>query len=215
MDTAVNMQIHTEPLTALDRTVYKILYAAVTPRPIAWVSTVDADGTPNLAPYSFFNAICSHPPSLLFCPSYREAPNPKDTLANIRATGEFVVNFVTESNAAAMNITAQETAPHVNEFEQANLTPLPSEVVKAPRVAESPIHFECRLNQIVPVSEAPGGGYVVIGTVVMMHVDDSIYDAENNYIDFDAYPVIGRMAGNGYTTTRHRFDLRRPPSDLR
>lgn len=163
--TAVNMQIYTEHLTAPDQTVHKILYAAVTPRPIAWVGTVDADGKPNLAPYSFFNAVCSNPPTLMFCPTYREAPHPKDTLTNIRATGEFVVNFVTEATAAAMNITAQETPPDVNEFERANLTPLPSQVVRAPRVAQSPIHFECRLNQIVPVSEAPGGGYIVIRVI--------------------------------------------------
>ncbi|MEL6150670.1 MAG: flavin reductase family protein, partial [Chloroflexota bacterium] len=191
-----------------------VLYAAVTPRPIAWVSTVDDNGVNNLAPYSFFNAVCSFPPTLMFCPGYREDPGPKDTLANIRATGEFVVNFVTETTADAMNTTAQEVSSQVDEFTRAGLTPIASEQVKAPRVKESPINFECKLNQIITINEAPKGGYIVIGTVVHMHIDDSIYDAERGYIDFDAYGVIGRMAGSGYTHTHDRFDLIRPPSEL-
>lgn len=208
------MQIYTADISAFRKDVKKLLYAAVTPRPIAWVSTVDANGTPNLAPYSFFNAVCSMPPTVMFCPGYRDTPAPKDTLANIRVTGEFVVNFVTEATAEAMNITAVEVPPDVDEFARANVTPLPSVTVKPPRVAESPVHFECKLQQIVPVSEQPGGGYVVIGTIVHMHADDRIYDSERGYIDFDAYAVVGRMAGNGYTRTRERFDLIRPPSEL-
>jgi flavin reductase (DIM6/NTAB) family NADH-FMN oxidoreductase RutF len=209
------MQISTEHLTAPNRDVHKVLYAAVTPRPIAWVSTRSTDGVLNLAPYSFFNAVCSFPPTVLFCPSYRESPHPKDTLTNIRETGEFVVNFVTEELGDAMNLTAQEVAPEVDEFARAGLTPLPSQVVGVPGVAESPIQFECRLNQIVPVSEQPGGGYVVIGTVVHMRIDDRIYNAERGYIDFDAYNVIGRLAGNSYARIKDRFELIRPPSEIR
>lgn len=209
------MQLETANLSGPDKLVHKLLYAAVTPRPIAWVSTVDEAGRANLAPYSFFNAVCSYPPTVLFCPGYRAVPHPKDTLANARATGEFVVNFVTEATAEAMNITAQEVAPDVSEFELAGLTAAPSVVVRAPRVAESPVQFECKVQQIVPVHEHPGGGYVVIGTVVVMHVDDRIYNAERGYIDFDAYDVVGRMAGDGYTRTRDRFDLVRPPSEIR
>jgi flavin reductase (DIM6/NTAB) family NADH-FMN oxidoreductase RutF len=208
------MQISTDGLSTNADLAHKLLYAAVTPRPIAWVSTVSTDGQPNLAPYSFFNAVCFVPPTLMFSCGYRENPHQKDTLTNIRETDEFVVNFVTEDNADAMNITAKEVAPDVNEFERANLTPLPSAVVKAPRVAESPIHFECKLNQIVTVNEAPGGGYIIIGTIVHMHFDDELYDAERNYIDFDVYRVVGRMTGSGYTRTRDRFDLIRPPSEL-
>lgn len=209
------MNISTKNLQEPSKVVHKLLYAAVTPRPIAWVSTVDAAGTPNLAPYSFFNAVCSFPPTVMFCPGYRADPHPKDTLANIRETGEFVVNFVSHANAQAMNISAQDVPPSVNEFEQAGVTPLASVAVKPPRVAESLIHFECTLNQIVPVHEQPGGGYIVIGTVVHMHADAQVYDIEKDYIDFDAYDVLGRMAGQGYCTTRDRFDLQRPPSQLR
>jgi flavin reductase (DIM6/NTAB) family NADH-FMN oxidoreductase RutF len=211
----VKMQISTAGLAAPDKRVYKLLYAAVTPRPIAWVSTISEDGTANLAPYSFFNAVCAFPPTLLFSVGYRDDPNPKDTLTNIRATGEFVVNFVSEPTTAAMNITATEVAPGVDEFERAGLTKAASVAIKPPRVAESPIHFECTLNQIVPVAEHPGGAYVIIGNVVHMHVDDSIFDNERGYVDFDAYSVVGRMAGNTYTRTAERFDLIRPPSELR
>lgn len=215
MVTGVNMELATENMSHSNKAVYKVLYAAITPRPIAWVSTVSNDSVLNLAPYSFFNAVCSFPPTLLFCSGYRDVPTPKDTLTNIRANGEFVVNFVTEHNANAMNITAQEVASDVDEFEKAGLTPIPSHQVQPPRVKESPIHFECRLNQIVPISEQPGGGYIVIGTVVHMHVDDAIYDADREYIDFDKYNVVGRMAGSTYTKTQDRFDLERPPSELR
>ncbi|MEO0565090.1 MAG: flavin reductase family protein, partial [Chloroflexota bacterium] len=165
--------------------------------------------------YSFFNAVCSVPPTVMFCPAYRETPNPKDTLTNIRETETFVVNFVSHTNGPAMNMTAQETTPDVNEFERAGLTAVESVAVPAPRVAESPINFECKLQQIVPVSEQPGGGYIVIGTVVHMHVSDDIYDEERGYVDFEAYDVIGRMAGNGYVTTRDPFTLVRPPSEIR
>lgn len=209
------MQIATENLSSPDRMAHKLLYAAITPRPIAWISTVDAQGNSNLAPFSFFNAVCSFPPTIMFSISYRAEPAPKDTLTNIRETGEFVVNFVTESNARAMNITAADFPYGVSEIERAGLTAIPSTLVKAPRIQESPIHFECKLNQIVTISEQPGGAYVIIGNVVYMHAEDAIYNQEKDYIDFDAYQVVGRMAGNGYTTTRERFDLIRPKMDLK
>lgn len=196
------------------REVYKLLTAAVVPRPIAWVSTMSAEGQPNLAPFSFFNVVCEKPPTVLFCPGIRKADSePKDTYHNVLATGEFVVNFVTEALAEVMNMTAAEVPPDVNEFERAGLTPVPSLLVKPPRVAESPIHFECKLHEIVTISSEPGGGYIVIGTVVHMHFDDSIY-RDGNYLDFDAYLPIGRLTGSGYTRTRDRFDLVRPPSEI-
>lgn len=197
------------------REVYKLLTAAIAPRPIAWVSTVNREGQPNLAPFSFFNAVCENPPTVLFCPSVRKVDGePKDTYHNVRATGEFVINFVTEAVAEAMNLTAAEVPPEVNEFEQAGLTPQPSLLVKPPRVAESPIHFECKLRDIITISEEPGGGYIIIGTVIHMHFDDSVYRAGNT-IDYDVYDPIGRLTGAGYTRTRDRFDLLRPPSEIK
>jgi flavin reductase (DIM6/NTAB) family NADH-FMN oxidoreductase RutF len=196
------------------REVYKLLTAAIVPRPIAWVSTIDAAGAPNLAPFSFFNAVCSNPPTLLFCTGIRGADGvSKDTYHNVKATGEFVVNFVTEALAEAMNITATELPAGVDEFARAGLTAAPGRTVRAPHVAESPIHFECRLREIVTISEEPGGGHIIIGTVTHMHIDDAVY-REGNYIDFDAYQPVGRMTGSGYAHIRDLFDLKRPPSEL-
>ncbi|MBZ0293438.1 MAG: flavin reductase family protein [Anaerolineae bacterium] len=197
------------------REVYKLITGAVVPRPIAWVSTVSSDGQPNLAPFSFFNAVCSNPPTVLFCTGIRGADqSPKDTYHNVRATGEFVINFVTERLAAAMNITATELPAEVNEFEKAGLTSGPGKQVRVPHVVESPIHFECKLREIVTISEEPGGGYIIIGTIVHMYFGDSIY-REGNYIDFAAYQPIGRLTGSGYTRVNDLFELVRPPAQIK
>jgi flavin reductase (DIM6/NTAB) family NADH-FMN oxidoreductase RutF len=191
------------------------MIGSIVPRPIAWVSTVNAAGQPNLAPFSFFNGVCSKPPTVLFCPSIRGADgSPKDTYFNIRETGEFVVNFVTEALIGAMNITSTELPAGVNEFERAGLTAAPGKLVRAPHVAESPIHFECRLNQIVTIGESPGGGCVVIGTVVHMHFDRSVY-REGNHIDLSAYRTVGRLSGAGYCRVTDVFELKRPPSEIK
>lgn len=206
------MEINTAELPHRD--VYKLMIASIVPRPIAWVSSVDREGRPNLAPYSFFNAVCSNPPTVLFCPGIRAADlDKKDTYHNIRETGEFIINFVTEELAEAMNITSAEVPRDVNEFERAGLTAVPGVVVNVPRVLESPIHFECRLREIVTISEEPGGGFIVIGTVVHMHFDDSVY-RDGNYLDFEAYRPVGRMAGAGYSRTRDRFEMSRPASEI-
>jgi flavin reductase (DIM6/NTAB) family NADH-FMN oxidoreductase RutF len=131
----------------------------------------------------------------------------------VRATGEFIVNFVTEDLAEAMNITSVEAPPEVNEFERAGVTPVPGQVVRVPRVAESPIHFECKLNQIVTINEGVGGGHIIIGTIVHMHCAESVW-REGNYIDILAYQPVGRLMGAGYSRTRDLFDMRRPPSEI-
>jgi flavin reductase (DIM6/NTAB) family NADH-FMN oxidoreductase RutF len=196
------------------REIYKLLTGCIVPRPIAWVSTVDSDGNPNLAPFSFFTAVCSNPPTVLFCPGVRAGDlEQKDTLHNIRATGEFIINFVTETLAEQMNITSAEVPAHVNEFERAGLTAVPGVAVKVPRVAESPIHFECQVQQIIPISAEPGGGNIVVGTIVHLHCDESIW-REGNYIDTLAYQPVGRLAGAGYSRTRDLFDMKRPPSEI-
>jgi flavin reductase (DIM6/NTAB) family NADH-FMN oxidoreductase RutF len=203
------------PAEVPHREVYKLMIGAILPRPIAWVSTVNRDGQPNLAPFSFFNAVCSLPPTIVFCPSVRDTDNNfKDTLSNIRATGEFVVNCVSEPLVEAMNMTAAELPASVNEFERAGLTAGPGRVVRVPHVAESPIHFECKLNQIVTISDEPGGGSLVIGTIVHIHVDDSVYRA-GNHIDIQAYQPVGRLAGIGYCRVTDMFDLVRPPSEIK
>lgn len=193
------------------RDIYKLLIGTVVPRPIALVSSLSAGGIRNLAPFSFFNAICSNPPCLCFSTGFRAGSGTgKDTLHNIRDTGEFVVNTVSESMAEAMNLTAGEYPPDVDEFEVSGLTPVPSELVKPPRVGESLVQMECKLQQIVVVSDKPSGGALIIGEVVRFHVDDRIID--NFRIDPEQLRAIGRMGGSGYAKTRDRFDIARPGS---
>ncbi|GAB4315289.1 MAG: flavin reductase family protein [Phototrophicales bacterium] len=197
------------------QSLYKIMIGSIVPRPIGWVSSVDENGIPNLAPYSFFNAVCPNPPHVLFCPNIRSTDNhPKDTLNNVRATGEFVINIVTEPLATAMNLSAQELPSDINEFEVAGLTMIPSQVIKPPRVKESPIHYECKVVQIVDLSDAPGGGSVVIGRVVHVHVDDSVLIGDDK-IDLAQLQPIGRLAGTSYTRVTDLFDLVRPPSQIK
>jgi len=194
--------------------VYKLMIGSIVPRPIAWVSTIDENGLPNLAPFSFFTAVCSKPPTVVFCPGVRGTDSgQKDTLHNIRTTGEFVINFVTEPLAEQMNITATELPAHVNEFERAGLTPQASLLVRPPRVAESPIHYECKLREIVVISDEPGGGNLVIGTVVHMHYDELVW-REGNHIDLVAYQAIGRLAGAGYCRVNDFFDMKRLPPEI-
>ena len=192
---------------------YKILAGSVVPRPIAWVSTVDRAGVPNLAPFSFFTVASANPPVLCFCPSVR-APTEglratKDTLENIRATGEFVVNIVSEETAEAMNRTAAQLPPEIDEFVHAGLTAIPGEQVRAPRVAEAPVQMECRLRQIVEVSAAIMGGSIVLGEVVCVHISETVL-GRNFYIDPEKLSAVGRMTGSGYIRTRDRFEMERP-----
>ena len=151
---------------------YQLLTSIIVPRPIAFVSTVSADGIPNLAPFSFFNGVCGEPPTLLFCAARRVPP--KDTLVNIEAIGEFVVNVVTESLAEQMNMASAGFPPEVDEFAVTGLTPVPSEIVRPSRLRESPVNLECRLTQLVNVSDRPLGAVVVIGEVVRFHIDDRL-----------------------------------------
>ena len=198
------------------QSLYKIFIGSVVPRPIGWVSTLDAMDQPNLAPFSFFNAVCANPPHLLFCPMVRGMDrSSKDTLNNVRATGEFVINIVTEELAEAMNITATELPPGINEFERANLQSAPSVVVRPPRVAESPVHFECKLAQIIDLGDGgPGSGSIVIGRVVHVHVDERVL-IDGDKIDLLELKPIGRLAGFGYTRVTDLFEMVRPPSEIK
>jgi len=194
------------------KSVYKLLIGSVLPRPIGWISSVNDQGQPNLAPFSFFNIVCANPPTILFCPMVRSGDNQlKDTLQNIRETGEFVVNIVSGELVEKMIKTSVEAPYGVNEFDYAGLTPKLSSVVTPPRVAESPIHFECKLNQIIDISLNPGGGSVVIGTIVHMHIDERIMIGEDK-IDLARLTPIGRLAGNSYVRVTDIFDIERPPA---
>lgn len=198
------------------QSLYKLMIGSIVPRAIGWVSTVDEAGQPNLAPFSFFTAAGANPPHVLFCPMIRATDGQsKDTLRNVRASGEFVVNIVTEALAPAMNITSTEFPAEINEFAAAGLTPVPSVVVRPPRVAESPIHYECRLTQIVDLGQEAGAASVVIGEVVHMHVDNELLIGGDK-IDIAQLQPIGRLAGNSYSRVAPAmFDLVRPPSQIR
>jgi flavin reductase (DIM6/NTAB) family NADH-FMN oxidoreductase RutF len=193
---------------------YKLMIGSIVPRPIAFVSTLSASGVPNLAPFSYFTAVGSDPPTVLFCPAFREAdeerglPGTKDTLRNVLATREFVVNIVSEAIAEQMNQCSAQVPPEVDEFALSGLTPVASEVVKPARVGESPVHYECRLRQVIEISERPGGGTIVLGEVLRIHVrEDLLHDYR---IDPDGLRAIGRMGGPTYCRTGDRFDLPRP-----
>jgi flavin reductase (DIM6/NTAB) family NADH-FMN oxidoreductase RutF len=196
------------------QSIYKILIGSVVPRPIGWISTVDEAGRPNLAPFSFFNVVCPKPPTVLFCPMIRGTDgNTKDTLNNVKATGEFVVNIVTEELVPAMIASSVEIAADVNEFELTGLKTAPSVVVKPPRVAQSPIHFECKLTQIVEIGNNRGGGSVVIGEIVHLHVDERVLFDEDK-IDLKALKPVGRLAGSAYVRVTDLFEIERPKSQI-
>lgn len=186
---------------------YKILTGAVIPRPIGFISSISAAGIVNLAPFSFFNAICGEPPMILFCPMNRRPP--KDTLRNVQATGEFVANIVTEEIAQQMNLTSGDYPPDISEFDVSGLTPVASDLVKPPRVLESPVNMECKVHQIIEVSDKPWGGSVVIGEVIRFHVRDSIID-KDMFIDPDKLKAVARVGGPSYSRIRDRFNMIRP-----
>lgn len=198
-----------DPQSTQASDIYKLLIGAIVPRPIAFVSSMNAAGDSNLAPFSFFTAISANPPVICFSPMVRASDGTrKDTLRNIEATGEFVVNIVSEDFAAQMNLCSAEFPPEVDEFAVSGLTPLASDLVKPPRVAESRVQMECRLMQIVNVSAKPLGGSLVIGEVLRFHVADEVL--VNFRIDPDRLRPIGRMGGPTYTRVTDRFDLLRP-----
>lgn len=188
---------------------YKILTGCVVPRPIAWVSTISANGVTNLAPYSFFTAASSNPPTVLFCPVTPADGRVKDTLRNIRETREFVVNMATEDMAEKMNATSAAFPPEISEFETVGLTPFAAAIVKPPRVMESPVHLECVLHDIVAVGEGAGGGHIVIGRIVMAHIAENAVDA-GLHVDVSALRPISRLAGPGYAPVREAFTLKKP-----
>ena len=192
------------------RDVYTLMVQLITPRPIAWVSSISKAGVTNLAPYSFFNGIGANPPSVLFCPVNRRDGSQKDSLLNVLATKEFVVNVVSAADADIMNQSSADFISEFSEFEALNIPTLDSEIVAPPRVASSLAQFECRLLKHIELASGPAGANVVIGEIVMMHVDDSII--QDGIIDMDKLDNVGRLGGKSYTKTTDRFELDRPPA---
>jgi flavin reductase (DIM6/NTAB) family NADH-FMN oxidoreductase RutF len=191
------------------REVYQLLTDVVQPRPIAFVSTLSQEGLPNLAPFSFYNAVSGNPPFVVFSPQLRGRDGAKkDTLRNVEETGEFVVATVTEWIAEPMNKTSAELPPEVNEWEVGGFTPVASLTVRPARVAESPVNLECRVHQIVPLGDGPGAGNLVIGRVLLIHVEDHLL--VSGRVASERLRAIGRMGGARYARTDSTFDMRRP-----
>ena len=186
---------------------YKLMTGLVVPRPIGWIGTIDDQGRTNLAPYSFFQAVATNPPVVLFSAGVSNGHR-KDSLRNAVESGEFTCNMVGMPTVEAMNASAAELAWGESEFEATGLTPEPSDVIKAPRVAEARASFECRVIQVIELGEAPNENHVVLGEVVRIHAEDEILDGTR--VDFEGLDAVGRLAGNAYATTRDRFGLTRP-----
>lgn len=179
---------------------YKFLIGSILPRPIAVVSTKNDDGTNNVAPFSFFTGVSAKPFIIAFAPLIRTSTGEKkDTVINIEREKEFVINFTNEANADLVNSASAELAYGDDEFTHSGLTPVESDVVKACRVKESPIQFECKLRDIISYGDKPGAGTLITGEVVKIHIDESIY--ENGRIITEKWKPVGRGAGNDWFKT--------------
>ncbi|MBS0632768.1 MAG: flavin reductase family protein [Verrucomicrobia bacterium] len=191
------------------RDAYQWMTATIMPRPIAWVSTVSADGKVNLAPFSFFQGITANPPTLMFVPVNNRQGQKKDTVRNIEAVPEFVVNLVPHALAEQMNATAALLPYGESEFEKFGIASAPSQQVKPPRVAAAPVAFECRLDRIIHIGEGPLAANVVFGRILAAHIRDDVLGADGRP-DSRKLDLVGRLGSEDYTLTRDKFSLERP-----
>lgn len=191
------------------------LQGSVGPRPIAFASTVDEDGNPNLSPFSFFNVFSANPPILVFSPARRVRDNSiKHTLINCEATKEVVINVVNFDLVQQTSLASTEYADGVNEFEKSGLTAVASDLVKPFRVKESPVQFECKVNQIIPLGTEGGAGNLILCEVVRIHIDEAILD-ENGSIDQYKIDLVSRLGGNWYSRSNQGlFEVPKPLSTL-
>ncbi len=195
-----------DPETISPNRMYATMIRAITPRPIAWISTISARGATNLAPFSYFNGVCSKPAALSVSFVNKPDGSEKDTLRNIRATMQFVVNVVPYRLAEPMARTSLDFEYGDSEFDKMGIRPVDSQRVRPPGVADSPIRFECETMQIVPVGEGPFGTNLVIGRILLLHIDDDALDADGK-IDPAKVDTIGRMGGRTYCRTTERFEI--------
>ncbi len=202
--------INPSELSAPDR--HALMLSVIIPRPIALISTISLDGLPNLAPFSYFQAVSAVPPLLLFCPNRNRHGRVKHSLLNARDQREFVACMVTEEMAEAINYASGEFPDGVNEFEVAGFTPIASELVKPFRVAESPVQMECRVREVIEFSDQPLGGSIVIGEIVLIHVREELLASVNppRLTGASSYAPISRLGGVAYGLLRETFDMPRP-----
>ena len=190
------------------RNSHQLQASTIVPRPIAFVSTISEDGTFNLAPFSTFAGISVEPPIVCFSVVWRRDGQKKDTLKNIEFSRDFVINVVNETLAQAMNQTSASYPSFIDEFKEVGLTPVKSDIVRAPRVAESPMNMECKLRQILEFGKSPGGSNLIIGEVVLIHIwDKLVIDGE---IQMSKLKTIGRLGGDSYCRTGDTFEMKRP-----
>lgn len=191
------------------------LQSAVAPRPIAFASTMDKNGKPNLSPFSFFNIFSSNPPILVFSPARRARNNTiKHTLINCQDTKQVVINVVNYDIVQQMSLSSTEYADGVNEFLKSGLTPIPSELVKPYRVAESPVQFECKVNEIIALGTEGGAGNMIICEVVKIHINENVLD-EKGTIDPIKIDLVSRLGGNWYSRAKEGlFEVEKPLATL-
>ena len=200
------MQI--DPRELEQTAIYKLLTGIVIPRPIGWISTISEDQIYNLAPFSYFNAVGDDPPHVMFSTVHSNNSN-KDTLNNVLATKQFVVNMVTEDLVEQMNLTSQPIAANESEFELAGLTPIASSLVKPPRVKECKITMECEMVHHDKLENSKtGGATIVIGKIVLFHIDESVL-LENYKINVETYKPVARLAGSNYSKLGEIFSIKR------
>ena len=193
---------------------HQYLLGAIGPRPIAFASTVDAEGKPNLAPFSFFNVFSANPPILIFSPARSGRTNTtKDTYNNVKVVPEVVINVVNYDIVHQMSLASSPYAPGVNEFEKAGFTALKSDSVKPFRVAESPVQFECKVNEVIELGTEGGAGNLIICEVVKIHIHDEVLDA-NGMIDQQKIDLVARMGGDWYSraNAKSMFEITKPIS---
>ena len=191
------------------------LLSAIAPRPIAFASTIDANGNPNLSPFSFFNVFSANPPILIFSPARRVRDNTiKHTLENAEATKEVVINVVNYEIVQQMSLSSTEYASTINEFEKAGLTMLKSDIVKPFRVGESPVQFECKVNEIIKLGTKGGAGNLIICEVVKLHIDDEVLNDDNS-INQERLDLVARAGGSYYSRAKKGFfEIPKPLSTL-
>ncbi len=204
-----------DPSVVTTGKLHGFMLGAIGPRPIAFASTIDKNGNPNLSPFSFFNVFSANPPILIFSPARRVRDNTsKHTLENAAETKEVVINIVNYDIVQQMSLSSTEYAKDINEFVKAGLSMKPSEKVKPFRVAESPVQFECKVNEIIPMGDQGGAGNLIICEVLLMHIDEIILD-ENGKIDQHKIDQVARMGGNWYTRANlGMFEVPKPLSTI-
>lgn len=188
---------------------YRWLSSTVTPRPIAWVSTVSRSGVANLAPFSFFQVICDDPPTLMVNVGKHDGDRRKDTVRNVEETGELVIHLVSRQNAELMNATSATLDHEHSEFEHAQVATVPSTRVAPPRVAAAAVAFECELAEIKPYPAEEPRQFLIFARVLLGHIDDAVM-ADARHVDTARLDLVGRLGGSGYATTRDRFAMKRP-----